>query len=495
MTTLSRRRALGFIGAGAVAPLSAPAQAAEAPALAGAQWFSTQAGAPWQKRSVPPLTPPNPGNFFGIDATVNLANPRQTMAGFGACFNELGWVALSHLAPEDRHAALATLFAPDQAAFSLCRTPVGANDFARQWYSYDETPGDFDLKHFSIANDRETLIPFIKAAQSFNPHLKLWASPWSPPSWMKKNGYYAMAKAWPGAPDNGIRDDQTGHEGEDHFIQEDRYFDAYARYFGRYVQDYAKEGITIGTVMPQNEFNSAQPYASCGWTPEGLARFLPFLGREMDKLGTKVFFGTLERGNPALFERVMADPKAAAVIKGVGVQWDGKRALPEIARHFPKLEIWGTEWECGTATNDWHYARYGWTNLRRYVEFGASAWEYWNAALSTGGMSGWGWPQNSLIVVDPATKAWRLTPDYWLMRHLSAYVKPGARHVPVDSFLGFDDQLAFRNPDGSLVLIASNAQAQAQQVRYGVGGKVLTLDLPADSFNTLVLPASALGVA
>jgi glucosylceramidase len=78
------------------------------------------------------------------------------------------------------------------------------------------------------------------------------------------------------------------------------------------------------------------------------------------------------------------------------------------------------------------------------------------------------------------------------MRHVSSYVQVGARAIPVDSFLGFDDHLAFRNPDGSLVLVANNAQGQAQRVRFGVAGKVLEVDLPADSLNTLVLPASAL---
>jgi glucosylceramidase len=156
--------------------------------------------------------------------------------------------------------ALSTLFGPDGCNFSLCRTPLGADDFSRGWYSYDETPGDFALDHFSVANDRETLIPFIKAAQGLNPDLKLWASPWSPPTWMKKGGHYAQAPAWPGAASNGIRPDQLGHEGQDSFIQEERYFEAYARYFARYVDAYAKEGITISTVMPQNEFNSAQPF-------------------------------------------------------------------------------------------------------------------------------------------------------------------------------------------------------------------------------------------
>jgi glucosylceramidase len=91
------------------------------------------------------------------------------VAGFGACFNELGWVALSHLSPADRQSAMAAMFAPDQAAFTLCRTPVGANDFARRWYSYDETPGDFDLKSFSTANDRQTLIPISRQRKALTP--------------------------------------------------------------------------------------------------------------------------------------------------------------------------------------------------------------------------------------------------------------------------------------------------------------------------------------
>ncbi|HWU02407.1 MAG TPA: glycoside hydrolase family 30 beta sandwich domain-containing protein [Novosphingobium sp.] len=485
---LSRRHALGLMGAAAGAGLLPAAARAATGAAPAATWRSTTAARPWQSHSVPALAAPGPG-LFAVDASLMLDAPRQTMAGFGGAFSEKGWEALSLLAPKAREAALAALFGADGCAFSLCRTPIGASDFARKWYSYDETPGDFALDHFSIANDRETLIPFIKAAQSQRPDLKLWASPWSPPSWMKKGGHYAQSPAWPGQPANGIAPTQLGHEGADSFIQEDRYFDAYARYFARYVEAYGQEGIAIGTVMPQNEFNSAQPYASCCWTPLGLARFLPFLGRAMDKAGVSVFLGTLERGNPDLVSQVMADPAAASVVKGLGVQWAGKSALPVLRSRYPGMTIWGTEQECGTATNDWHYARYGWATIRQYFDAGISAWTYWNMVLPKGGLSNWGWPQNSLIVVDPVRRDFTLTQDYWLMRHLAGDVRPGARAIAVDSFLGFADQIAFRNPDGSLVLVANNGLGQPQQVRYGIGKQVLTLDLPADSLNTIVLPA------
>ena len=486
---LASNLAVGALALGRAQVVAAAAGAAElAPDI---RWVQTTSAAPFAVQPAPVLAA-LPKGFFDHDADIQLGAPAQTIAGFGGAFSEKGWQALALLPEKQRWAALDALFGESGCRFNLCRTPLGADDFSRGWYSYDETDGDFALDHFSIANDRETLIPFLKAAQQVRPDLRLWASPWSPPTWMKRNHHYAMMPGWPGQPSNGLTRAQMGLPGQDWFIQDDRYFDAYARYFARYVGAYREAGIPISTVMPQNEFNSAQPFPSCCWTPEGLGRFLPFLGREMDKLGVSVFFGTLERGDADLVARALARPGAAEVVKGVGVQWAGKDALGNLHRRYPRMEIWGTEQECGVGTNDWHYARYGWSLIKRYFAAGATSWDYWNMVLPTGGMSGWGWPQNSLIVVDPDKRNFRLTPDYWLMRHLSAFVRPGARMVPVTSLAGFDDQLAFRNPDGSLVLVANNALGQHQRVRYGIGGKMLDLLLAADSLNTILIPPSAL---
>lgn len=484
----ARREAIGLLGAAAAAVPFA-ARAADAASRIG--WMETTHAAPW-RRITPPAFSAAPSDLFGADATIRLDAPGRTVAGFGGAFSEKGWQALGTLPEKARGAAMEALFGADGCNFSMCRTPLGANDISRGWYSYDETPDDFALEKFSTANDRDTLIPFIKAAQQIQPGLKLWASPWSPPTWMKRTGHYAQAQAWPGQPSNGIRPDQLGKEGEDSFIQEDRYFDAYARYFRRYIEDYAAAGIPIGMVMPQNEFNSAQPFPSCCWSPEGLARFLPYLGREMDKTGTSVFFGTLERGNADLFTRVLAHPEAARVVKGIGVQWAGKGALTTLRDRYPDLEIWGSEQECGVGTNDWHYARYSWATIKRYFEAGATAWTYWNFAMPTGGMSGWGWPQNSLVDIDTRKRTYRLTNDYWLMRHIAGAVRPGARLMPVDSFFGFNDQLAFRNPDGSVVLVASNMLGERQSVRYIVGTRMLDLKLAPDSLNTITIPAAML---
>lgn len=486
---IDRRTSLKLAGA-ALAATAAP-RAIAAPAPPGVRWVSTTQHSRWQAIGGLAVTPPA-DRMFDQNVHIALDHPAQPIQGFGGAFSEKGWQALSSLPAPRRAEALGALFGDGGAALNLCRTPIGANDISRGWYSYDETPGDFALDRFSIANDRKTLIPFIKAAQGFRPDLRLWASPWSPPTWMKKGGHYAQAPAWPGQPSNGIRPDQLGIEGQDSFIQDDRYFDAYARYFRRYVEDYAKEGIRIGMVMPQNEFNSAQPFPSCCWTPEGLARFIPHLGREMERSGTEVFFGTLERGNADLIAKVLGEPQAARYVKGVGVQWAGKGALEEIRRRYPDLAIWGSEQECGFGDNLWRYARYGFSTIRRYFAAGARAWDYWNLAMPLGGMSGWGWPQNALVSIDTARGRFELTNDYWMLRHLAALVRPGARYLPATSFMGYEQQMAFRNPDGSLVIVIQNDTSEPMEVGLVAGKIQITPKLPADSFNTIVVPGDML---
>jgi glucosylceramidase len=503
-TPVSRRRVIqgvaALLGGSAVRGLRPRSAAASTAASPGGQgtgaarshdgvlWFVTTPKSPWQRREV------DATSGGAADVFVQADTPLQAIEGFGACFNELGWVSLSLLSAADRDAVLRELFAPGVGAgFTLCRMPVGANDFSRDWYSYDETDGDFALADFSIANDLETLVPFIQAAQRHQPALRLWASPWSPPIWMKKNRHYAMAM--PGrrqrGVENGLRPDQVGREGTDMFVMEDRYLDAYASYFGRFVDEYRKLGIAIGMVMPQNEFNSAQVFPSCCWTAQGLARFIRHLGPEMAKRGASVFFGTMERANEALVDVSLMDPAVAPLVKGVGFQWAGKGAISGIHRRYPGLPLYQTEQECGDGKNDWRYCRYAWTLMKHYLRSGATAYLYWNISLEKGGVSRWGWAQNSLVTVDPEARTYAYTHEYYLMKHLTAFVRPGARRVEAVSWSGYENQLAFVNPDGSTAVVIQNDLAEPLPVRIAVGGGVIAPTLPADSFSTLVAPVPA----
>ncbi|TDO24478.1 glycoside hydrolase family 30 protein [Pedobacter duraquae] len=458
------------------------------------EWVSTTATAKWEVQKDSKIS------RDGVaDATVFTEKPRQTIEGFGACFNELGWTSLSALSATDRSSIFKELFAPGVGAnFTVFRMPIGANDFSRQWYSYNETAGDFEMKNFSIDNDKETLIPFIKSALKYNPELKLWASPWSPPQWMKYNKHYAGAAfpkngvtAWRdlrfnfAGLDNGIQPNQVGKAGTNMFIQEPQYFEAYARYFSKFIQAYKNEGIKIAMVMPQNEFNSPQTFPSATWTAKGLSDFVSYLGPEMNKLGVDIFMGTVEKGNPALVDTVLTTEKSGGFIKGAGFQWDGKMAIGDIHSRYPELPLYQTEHECGNGLNDWAYAKYSWTLLQQYLNNGVKTYEYWNLSLPVGGKSTWGWYQNSLITVDEKAKTYTYNYEYYLMKHFSHYVKAGAKYLETS---GLDKNIiAFRNPDKSVVVLVHNEAATDRKVNIKIGGFSVSATLKGDSFNTLLI--------
>jgi glucosylceramidase len=482
----SRRRFLQGAGSalaiGAAGSMGAAAQSNGSSEKVAAACVTTTKDAAWQEQ---PLAKAG-WRWDALNLNADASATAQTMEGFGGCFNERGWTSLEKLSEVDRESVLKELFDPGAGArFTLCRMPIGANDFALGPYSYDETKGDFELKHFSIENDKKTLVPFIHAAQRYQPKLRLWASPWSPPSWMKRNGFYAEAPGRGGMKDNGIRPDQIGHEGEDMFILEEPYLAAYAKYFGKFIDAYKAEGISVGMVMPQNEFNSAQNFPSCTWTPEGLAKFIRHLGPEMKARDVAVFFGTLERGDPKMLRTVMEDAEAGKYISGVGVQWAGKNALPAIHEEFPRLTVYQSEQECGDGSNSWSYTGYCWQLMKHYLRSAARAYLYWNISVDQGGMSTWGWRQNGLVSVDDAAKTFRYNPDYYLMKHLSHFVDVGAKRLETTGTC--DDALGFVNPDGRLVFLLRNELMQARFVEIKAGGRSVVAQLQPDSISTVTM--------
>ena len=168
---------------------------------------------------------------FDGQATLEIDSHRtdQTVIGFGPCMSELSFQALGELSEDDRKAVLDELYSPQGGAFTVLRTPIGANDFAGDFYSYAERPGDFRLESFSIARDEKAILPLIREAQKRVPAdtLRIWASPWCPPKWMKTNGHYACRPA----PVNDLAQSGRIFEGEDGFICDEAHFSAYADYF------------------------------------------------------------------------------------------------------------------------------------------------------------------------------------------------------------------------------------------------------------------------
>ena len=352
----------------------------------------------------------------------------QKMEGFGGTFNELGWDALNLLPKSERQAVLKELFEPNKGMnFTYCRTTIGANDYSRDWYSLNEHDGDFEMKHFSIAREKKVLIPYIKSALKINPALRLWASPWSPPTWMKTNRHYATVSG----DHNDLPRDRQVTEG-DHFIQEPRYLAAYADYLSKYIKAYKKQGINIEMLQFQNEPYTRNQWPTCLWTPEAMRRFIfdylvPVF--EMRHPDVELWLGTINCNRIEDIEVVMSHPDAPKYIKGIGLQWEGKDIVADVHRKYPGVKIMQTENECGGGTFDWNAAEYTYSLIRRYIGGGAGSYMYWNMVLQDRGTSTWGWNQNAMIVIDSKTRKVTYTPEFYIMKHLSHFVQPGAYKI------------------------------------------------------------------
>lgn len=468
------------------------------------EWVSTTYESPWVMQSLDSLqTTPSEATIL-IDTTQTA----QTMEGFGVCMSELGSTSLDMLSSDDYQTVLNEMFAPGVGGnFTVIRTPIGASDFALDYYSYNDSAGDFEMKNFSIEHDKNTLIHLIHDIQAIKPDVAIWGSPWCPPSWMKKNQHYAMRSTEAIARqlaqiknmdtestymfkkiDNGLAEDKQGDEGADMFICEPAYFQAYALYFKKYIQAYKQEGINLFGVMPQNEFNSAQIFPSCCWLSSSLATFIgDYLGPALEEEGVEVMFGTMERKDAHMVDTVLTHPTASKYVKRVGFQWAGKDALPDVYKNwYPKgISLMMTEQECGDGKNDWKGAAHSWDLMKHYLSNGVSIYEYWNISLKDDCVSRWGWRQNSLVVVNEKEKTYRFTPEYYVLKHASHYVLPGAKRIELKG--SYADALAFINPDKSIAVLAGNETATPQTVSIQFGEQTYTVSLQPNSVNTLLI--------
>ena len=418
---------------------------------------------------------------FTIDTTRKL----QQIDAFGGCLNELGWDALNLLDTATRNSILKEFFQPEVGFnFNYCRLPIGANDYARDWYSLNDSAGDFEMKHFNIERDKKILIPYIKSTIQYNPALRFWGSPWSPPTWMKFNNHYACATD---EQYNDLKKNANGHEGTNMFIMQEKYLKAYALYFTKYIEAYSKEGINVDAVHVQNEFNSCQKFPSCTWKAEGLRNFIgTYLGPEFEKqnLKTQIWLGTIERGNVALIDTILQDSLCKKYIKGMGFQWAGRDAIAAAHTRYPDVKCMQSESECGDGSNDWKAAIHTWELIRHYFNSGANSYMYWNLILKKDGLSRWGWKQNALISVDTVSRKALYNPEFYLFKHLCHFVKPGAHLISVDH--AKSDVLAFQNADGHVVILISNQTDKDETVRMNVEGRGIEAVIKAGSFSTIV---------
>lgn len=417
------------------------------------------------------------------DDTLELTGAKkQEILGFGGCFNELGWESLGYASESERMKFLDELFNPDKCNFNYGRIPIGANDFSLEWYSCDETPDDYDLKDFSIERDKKYTIPFIREAIKHQSDFTLFASPWSPPTWMKTHKAYNFGR----------------------IKMEEKVLKTYADYFVKFVKAYLDLGLDISQVHIQNEPMADQKFPSCLWYGEDMQVFIrDYIGPAFEKSGlsTEIWLGTINGpfvdfmmdGYSSPFHEfydqfantILSDSNARKYISGVGLQWGGKHVFQQIANSYPDMRYMMTESECGDGKNTWAHMEYIYNQMWFYIYNGAERYTYWNMSLEEGGVSTWGWEQNSLCTVNKESGMLTYRPEFYLMKHFSAYVKKGAVLLETKGRWA-SNVLAFENNDGSIILVAGNAMNKERELNFIHKDKNYTFSIPKHSVNTII---------
>ena len=419
------------------------------------------------------------------DITVYPNKSLQTIEGFGGCFNEKGWEALSVLSPEERGTVMHRIFDPvDGLGFSICRVPIGANDYALDRYTLNETPLDYEMKHFSIERDKIRLIPYIKEAMSIQPTLRLWASAWTPPTWMKDNRTF----------------DSGG------FLDDPKIYRAYALYLLKFIQAYRQEGLPMEAVAVQNEPGTLTNYPSCDWTVVQYLSFIrDYIGPLFQEKGIHdaIMLGTFNQPKLAGHAlTVLLDPNARRFVSLAGMQWYSLNFMDQMKVAAPGLTVWQTETECGNCfwlpnhnpdmpQNDIFYAGFTWEKIRDWLKAGVTVYELWNMVLNPDGKSidsKKPWPQNSLITIDPATHVVRYTPLFGAIGSFSRFVPPGSRMIETEGVSAEADVVAFIDPAGRIVIVLYNRKESPVSVRVQVRRTVHVVNMPPQSFATLVVP-------
>ena len=436
------------------------------------------------------------------DGTVITPN----WAGFGGAFNELGWTVLTTAAMQTQ--AVTLLFSPtDGANFTWGRIPIGASDYAVSRYTNDDNgndpaamssnagrqAADTSLSMFSISRDMMRLIPYIKAAQGIKSDIRFWASPWTPPVWMK-TGY----KTDNGS--GGTAKKPSYYDGGNFVTGNTAALQAYAMLYTRFVQGYKDQGINIEIVSPQNEPGYDQNYPSCLWDKTTYTQWVgQYLGPAMKTLNVKVMLGTLSnagdnnRTDLDISSAVLADATAKGFLSVVGVQW-GVLDKVNTGQTFSGLPIWATEHKCGNypwmsgynstmAPNDQAYGVESWGYIRDAINKGkVQSYSAWNMVLDRIGLgndTSRDWKQDALLVANSGTVT--PTPAYYVFRHVSQYVVPGASVVSTTG----GDAIGFKNPDGSLVVAAYNSGGANANYVVAIGGKKLQFSMPAQGWATV----------
>ncbi|PYX94040.1 MAG: hypothetical protein DMG67_02630 [Acidobacteria bacterium] len=413
-----------------------------------------------------------PGSGGSNVVYVDETQTYQPIEGFGASFTDSAAFLLNEVvSPKSSlNAVMSDLFTRNGngIGLSFMRTPMGASDLSRSIYSYDDNNGqpDVTLANFSVAHDQVDIIPIIQQARQLNPQMRLMASPWSPPGWMKTSGSMIGG---------GLLSSM---------------YSPFANYFVKYLNAYQAAGIYVDYISLQNEplfIPSNYPGmcmppaagASCSgqtnWQTDQTTAIRDFLlpALTANQLTTKVL---------VYDATILASPQVA------GTAWHGYGGTPgvttTIQNYFPTKGNYETEHSGGTFVSDQVKADFeeitqvmrNWT--RSYVKWGLALDQ--NMGPHSGGCG----TCTPIVTVNTATGAASYSIEYYTTGHFSKFVLPGASRIYSSNASGIVS-VAFLNLDGSKALVVFNDSASTQTFQVQWGNQSLSYTLPSLAGATL----------
>jgi glucosylceramidase len=421
--------------------------------------FTEVAVPAWQ-----PVSDSIPG--VAVDASQRF----QSILGFGGAFTDASCYLLGRMEPEQRRKLLEELFGRDGLGLSLGRTCIGSSDYSRTAYSYDDTTvPDPELKQFSIEHDRSYILPVLREALNTQPELFLFATPWSPPGWMKIGGSLlggSMRK---------------------------EYFSPYAQYFVKFLEAYKAAGVPIRAVTTQNEVDTDQDgrMPAALWGQEYETGFIKeFLGPALRAAGLDTKIWLLDH-NYDLWGRVldmMSDPQVLKYVDGVA--WHGYMGQPDamttVHNAFPAQNAYWTEggpfYDAPDYLTDW--AKWS-GNYAQILRNWARCVVGWNLVLDEKGCPNIGpFTCGGMVTLNSKTHELTRSGQYWAFAHYSKSVQRGARVIASSTVQPGIEHVAFVNPDGSYVLVLTNAGDESR-VECRFQGKAMPITLARNCVLTL----------
>ncbi len=413
---------------------------------------------------------------------VDPTKSYQTFLGLGGALTDASAETFAKMPKNKQQEFLTAYYDPKKGiGYTLARTNIHSCDFSSDSYTYvnDE---DKELKSFNIEHDRQFKIPFIKQVMAAaGGKLTLFASPWSPPAWMKDNN-------------------DMLHGGK----LKPAFYQTWANYFTKFIRAYEKEGIPVWGVTIQNEPMATQTWESCVFTAEEERDFLKNnLGPTFKKngLGNKKIIAW-DHNRDLLYQRastILNDPQAAQYAWGIGFHWyeDWSGAdqvfdnLKRVSESFPGKNLLFTE-GCNGPFNrskiyDWKLGeRYGRSMINDFND-GTVGWTDWNVLLDEEG--GPNHVKNFCFAplhADTKTGELIYTNAYYYIGHFSKFIRPGAKRITSSASRSPLLTTAFRNQDGSYAVVVMNTSEKPMPFYLWVNGKAAETKALPHSIMTLV---------